>query len=211
MKKGKSVLSTRPNTANINFNNPKDSLIGYYLTHNKYFKKENFESESKINNANETDFYASSTKNFCSTANDASPARKKISNINENLILNNKIDENEMQRNCDTQKYSMRFKDMIIAKNNDKLIKTGGFGVLPSHSDALRNLVDQTNKLFLYKQKILPKNDSKNIFNKFKKNIDKKFKILKGIKPEYKAGHYEMGENIVSDINAMIKNLEKKY
>ncbi len=206
MKSGKSELLTRPNTAFKNINKPKTSLINYYLTHNKFFKKENFESESKANNENESDFQAISNKNFSATARNIFSDGKKILNFDEN----NKFDEKKKPRNYDTEKYSMRFKDMIISKNNDKLVKIGGFGVLPSHSDALMNLVDQTNKLFLYKHKVIPKYDSKNIFNKFQKNIDKKFKILKGIKPEYKAGHYEIGENIVSDINTMIKNLENK-
>lgn len=211
MKSGKSELTTRPNTALKIINKPKTSLIGYYLTHNKFFKKENFESELKANNANEIDFQVHSTKNFSATARNVFSDRKKVSDFNENLNSNNKLlDVNEKLRSYDSEKYSMRFKDMIIAKNKDKLVKTGAFGVLPSHSEALRNLVDQTNKLFLYKQKVNSKDDSKNIFNKFQKNIDKKFKILKGIRPEYKAGHYEMGENIVSEIDAMIKNLEKK-
>lgn len=210
MKSGKSDLTTRPNTAFQNNLRPKSSLIGYYLTHNKFFRKENFETDSKINMENDSESHDISRKNFGLTARNTFKENKKLSDFNENLYAFQNYEQTDKIRNYDSEKYSMRFKNMIIAKNNDKLVKTGGFTVLPSHSDALKGLVNQTNQLFLYKQKVNPKHETKNIFNKFRNNIDKKFKILRGIKPDYKAGHFEMGENIVSDINAMIKDLEKK-
>ncbi len=198
MKSGKSDLTTRPNTgfkANLR---PKSSLIGYYLTHNKFFKKENFSIESKL-----IDIENYSTKN-----------KNVVSEFNENMgsCTSQKLEEMENGKNRFnfSERHNMCFKDMLIAKNNDKIIKTGVFGVLPSHSYALKGLVDQTNKLFLYKQKTTLKPESKNIFNKFQKNIDKKFKILKGIKADFKPEHYEMGDHIVSDIEAMINNLVKK-
>ena len=191
---GKSDLTTRPNTAMKNLIRPKTTLIGYYLTHNKFFKKKN-NTISNVFPRNE---------NFTLNKN-SKIENKKISEFNENL--NNSKDD---LLKIDSDKNTNIFKEMFISKNNDKIIKTGGFNILPAHSGALKNLVDQTNKLFLYKQKITLNPESKNIFSKFQKNIDNKFKYLQGVKSDIKPKQYEMGQNIVTNINTMIKNLEKK-
>lgn len=207
LKSGNSDQTTRPNTAIKNNSKPKTALIGYYLTHNKFFKKENFD---KLPNDTKTNAFSTSP-NKNSNINNNLPDLEKISEFNHNQDIDRHKNQKYKKSRYDSERYNMIFKDMIIAKNNDKLLKCGGFTMLPSHTGALKNLVDQTNKLFLYKQKVTLQPESKNIFNKFHKNIENKFKLIKSIKPDIRTQEeYDIGLNIVSDINAMIKNLEKK-
>ena len=215
------------NNNNLKYERPKSSLIGYYLTHNQFFKKENFidnegndkdkdkekqkEEEKEMQKEKDENFNINYINNKYNIKNYNSNKKFKSSNKKQSKS-NEKFKQKtfEEKNNHLSDKYNMLFKDMIIGSNKDKIIKTGGFNVLPSHSGALKNLVDQTNNLFLYKKKRNSKPESKNIFNNYERNIENKFKILRGIKPDFKTDQYEIGDNIVSDIDNMIKNLEKK-
>ena len=104
-----------------------------------------------------------------------------------------------------------------MSKNNDKLTTTGKFNLLENHKEGLINLVENTNKLFLCKEKTRPystiKDGDNNMFNKFKKHIESNINKLNKIsqklnKPYSKNDDIQL--QISQNINNLIKNLEEK-
>ena len=81
--------------------------------------------------------------------------------------------------------------------------------VLPAHSDGFQSLVEHTNKMFLYKYK-MNKSSNKNVFTRFKHNMESNIKRLDQAKATADGLEYEIGDKILSDINGMIKKLENK-
>ena len=108
-------------------------------------------------------------------------------------------------------------KNLKMSKNNDKLTTTGKFNLLENHKEGLINLVENTNKLFLCKEKTRPystiKDGDNNMFNKFKKHIESNINKLNKIsqklnKPYSKNDDIQL--QISQNINNLIKNLEEK-
>jgi hypothetical protein len=100
-----------------------------------------------------------------------------------------------------------------MSKNKDKLYRKGGFHIAASNTDGFQSLVEQTNRLFLYKLKMNGSAKKQNVFNRFTDIMDKKLDKLNKIKKETKIKdeeQYEPTDKILMDINNMIHVLEKK-
>ena len=65
-----------------------------------------------------------------------------------------------------------KFRNIYSSKNADKLIKVHGFQDLVTHLNEFRELVEHTNRLFLYQSKMNAKNNPINFFDKL--NVKKK-------------------------------------
>jgi hypothetical protein len=105
------------------------------------------------------------------------------------------------------------FKNLEMSKNKDKLTRLASYQVLPSHSEGFQSLVEHTNKMFLYKAKMKAseeRTNNNNIFKKFQNNMDNNFKKLDKVKKKALGYESEIGNKIMSNINGMIKDLEKK-
>ncbi len=82
-----------------------------------------------------------------------SPEKNYNSNQNDNFL---------------TPKEKMRFKTLYFSKNNDKLYKPHGYQNLITQLNEFRELIEHTNRLFLYKDRI--KNKSKLFLEQNKSN-----------------------------------------
>jgi hypothetical protein len=108
-------------------------------------------------------------------------------------------------------------KNLKMSKNNDKLLIPGKFNLLENHRDGLINLVDNTNKLFLVKERTRPysmrSEGDNNMFNKFKKHIDsnlKKLDKISGKMNKVNVRNDDIQNLINTNIDSLIKNLEVK-
>ena len=113
---------------------------------------------------------------------------------------------NKNENNFLTPKEKMRLKTLYFSKNNDKLYKTHGYQNLITQLNEFRELIEHTNRLFLYKDKI--NNKSKLILEQNKisqRNNSKNKKQLNHSKSQY-----DYGENVKQKIINKIDNILKK-
>ena len=99
-----------------------------------------------------------------------------------------------------------KFKDIKMSKNKDKLIKTPGYQNLVSNLKGFNELVEHTNKLFLYRSKMGAKHYKHLSSDKFK-SVSKKYRPLTASK----SAVYEdkMNVDIINRLNGLINIIEK--
>ena len=99
-----------------------------------------------------------------------------------------------------------KFKDIKMSKNRDKLIKTPGYQNLVSNLKGFNELVEHTNKLFLYRSKMGAKHYKHLSSDKFK-SVNKKYRPLTASK----SAVYEdkMNVDIINRLNGLINIIEK--
>lgn len=107
---------------------------------------------------------------------------------------------------------AINFKQLNFSKNKDKLTKPGPLHNFPINAEGFASLIEHTNKMFLYKAKMNGSNSSNsNIFKKFQNNMESNFKKLDKLKKQTDDQDYEFdfGKKVLSNLNGLIKNLEK--
>ena len=99
-----------------------------------------------------------------------------------------------------------KFRNIYSSKNADKLIKVHGFQDLVTHLNEFRELVEHTNRLFLYQSKMNAKNNPINFFDKLnvKKKNNRPLTSSKSVVYEDK-----IKDNIIKKIDVMIKSAKK--
>jgi hypothetical protein len=173
--------STRPGTAQLVYLRPKTSVTLF-----KYARRSITTNENITNNN--------------------VPRLETIKNLTEGISYKTKTVTPQSTQNPN-------FKKLEMSKNKDKLTRLASYQVLPSHSDGFHALVEHTNKMFLYKAKMKASVESLatgNIFKKFQNNMDNNFKKLEKVKKKADGFEHEIGQKIMSNLNGMIKQLEKK-
>lgn len=120
-----------------------------------------------------------------------SPAKNYNSNQNDNFL---------------TPKEKMRFKTLYFSKNNDKLYKPHGYQNLITQLNEFRELIEHTNRLFLYKDRI--NNKSKLILEQNKNSQRNNSKNKKQL--NHSKSQYDYGENVKKKIINKIDNILKK-
>ena len=120
-----------------------------------------------------------------------SPEKNYNSNQNDNFL---------------TPKEKMRFKTLYFSKNNDKLYKTHGYQNLITQLNEFRELIEHTNRLFLYKDRI--NNKSKLILEQNKNSQRNNSKHKKQL--NHSKSQYDYGENVKKKIINKIDNILKK-
>ena len=120
-----------------------------------------------------------------------SPEKNYNSNQNDNFL---------------TPKEKMRFKTLYFSKNNDKLYKTHGYQNLITQLNEFRELIEHTNRLFLYKDRI--NNKSKLILEQNKNSQRNNSKNKKQL--NHSKSQYDYGENVKKKIINKIDNILKK-
>ena len=129
---------------------------------------------------------------------------KKKSNDDLNKINNKTYDFNNQ---CLlTPEEREKFKSIYNSKNADKLIKVHGFQDLVTHLNEFRELVEHTNRLFLYQSKMNAKNNHITTFDKLNINNKKKRPLTSSRSVVYED---RIKDNIIKKLDFMIKN-EKK-
>ena len=137
---------------------------------------------------------------------------KNQKNKDKSNIITNEDDKDNNPNNIQqlNEEFNINnYKNIKVAKNGDKLLKSGIFQILPAHSDGFKSLVEHTNRLFIYKSKMKPDHGKKNIFDRFTNFMDKNISKLDKIKNRMEEKEYEIGNKIVTNINNLIVNLEK--
>ena len=99
-----------------------------------------------------------------------------------------------------------KFRNIYSSKNADKLIKVHGFQDLVTHLNEFRELVEHTNRLFLYQSKMNAKNNPINFFDKLnvKKKNNRPLTSSKSVVYEDR-----IKDNIIKKIDVMIKSAKK--
>ena len=120
--------------------------------------------------------------------------------------IENSSKVNRSVNNFLTPKEKMRFKTLYYSKNNDKLYKTHGYQNLITQLNEFRELIEHTNRLFLYKDRI--NNKSKFILEQNKNNQRNNFKNIKQL--NHSKSQYDYGENVKKKIINKIDNILKK-
>ena len=120
--------------------------------------------------------------------------------------IENSSKVNRSVNNFLTPKEKMRFKTLYYSKNNDKLYKTHGYQNLITQLNEFRELIEHTNRLFLYKDRI--NNKSKIILEQNKNNQRNNFKKIKQL--NHSKSQYDYGENVKKKIINKIDNILKK-
>ena len=120
-----------------------------------------------------------------------SPEKNYNSNQNDNFL---------------TPKEKMRFKTLYFSKNNDKLYKPHGYQNLITQLNEFRELIEHTNRLFLYKDRI--NNKSKLILEQNKNSQRNNSKNKKQL--NHSKSQYDYGENVKKKIINKIDNILKK-
>ncbi len=105
-----------------------------------------------------------------------------------------------------TPKEKMRFKTLYFSKNNDKLYKPHGYQNLITQLNEFRELIEHTNRLFLYKDRI--NNKSKLILEQNKNSQRNNSKNKKQL--NHSKSQYDYGENVKKKIINKIDNILKK-
>ena len=113
---------------------------------------------------------------------------------------------NKNENNFLTPKEKMRFKTLYFSKNNDKLYKTHGYQNLITQLNEFRELIEHTNRLFLYKDRI--NNKSKLILEQNKNSQRNNSKNKKQL--NHSKSQYDYGENVKKKIINKIDNILKK-
>ena len=129
---------------------------------------------------------------------------KKKSNDDLNKINNKTYDFNNQ---CLlTPEEREKFKSIYNSKNADKLIKVHGFQDLVTHLNEFRELVEHTNRLFLYQSKMNAKNNNITTFDKLNINNKKKRPLTSSRSVVYED---RIKDNIIKKLDFMIKNAKK--
>ena len=129
---------------------------------------------------------------------------KKKSNDDLNKINNKTYDFNNQ---CLlTPEEREKFKSIYTSKNADKLIKVHGFQDLVTHLNEFRELVEHTNRLFLYQSKMNAKNNHITTFDKLNINNKKKRPLTSSRSVVYED---RIKDNIIKKLDFMIKNAKK--
>ena len=129
---------------------------------------------------------------------------KKKSNDDLNKINNKTYDFNNQ---CLlTPEEREKFKSIYNSKNADKLIKVHGFQDLVTHLNEFRELVEHTNRLFLYQSKMNAKNNHITTFDKLNINNKKKRPLTSSRSVVYED---RIKDNIIKKLDFMIKNAKK--
>ena len=129
---------------------------------------------------------------------------KKKSNDDLNKINNKTYDFNNQ---CLlTPEEREKFKSIYNSKNSDKLIKVHGFQDLVTHLNEFRELVEHTNRLFLYQSKMNAKNNHITTFDKLNINNKKKRPLTSSRSVVYED---RIKDNIIKKLDFMIKNAKK--
>ena len=129
---------------------------------------------------------------------------KKKSNDDLNKINNKTYDFNNQGLLSPEERE--KFRNIYSSKNADKLIKVHGFQDLVTHLNEFRELVEHTNRLFLYQSKMNAKNNPINFFDKLnvKKKNNRPLTSSKSVVYEDK-----IKDNIIKKIDVMIKSAKK--
>ena len=100
-----------------------------------------------------------------------------------------------------------KFRNIYSSKNADKLIKVHGFQDLVTHLNEFRELVEHTNRLFLYQSKMNAKNNPINFFDKLnvKKKNNRPLTSSRSVVYEDR-----IKDNIIKKLDDMIKNAKKE-
>ena len=99
-----------------------------------------------------------------------------------------------------------KFRNIYSSKNADKLIKVHGFQDLVTHLNEFRELVEHTNRLFLYQSKMNAKNNHITTFDKLNINNKKKRPLTSSRSVVYED---RIKDNIIKKLDFMIKNAKK--
>ena len=152
--------------------------------HNRSYEQGSFENEDE----NQNKPSSSIRRKAQSVSN--------ISSVKSMTKSKDFLNENEAQK----------FKDLSKSKNNDKLYKTHGYQNLVSNLAGFKELVEHTNRLFLYKAKMSAKHKNHLKANKFQ-SVDKKYRPLSS--SQSAVFHNRLKDDIVSKINGLINTIEK--
>ena len=100
-----------------------------------------------------------------------------------------------------------KFRNIYESKNSDKLIKIHGFQDLVTHLNEFRELVDHTNRLFLYQSKMNAGNNHFISYEKLNNSIKKRrpFSTSKSVCYEDR-----IKNNIIKKLDGMIKKVKDK-
>lgn len=104
------------------------------------------------------------------------------------------------------EKEANKFKDLKESKNRDKLIKSHGYQNLVSNLNGFRELVEHTNRLFLYKAKMTAKHKNHLKVDKFQP-VTKKYRPLSSSKSA--VFQNRLKDDIVNKLNGLINAIEK--
>ena len=104
------------------------------------------------------------------------------------------------------EKEANKFKDLKESKNRDKLIKSHGYQNLVSNLNGFRELVEHTNRLFLYKAKMTAKHKNHLKVDKFQP-VTKKYRPLSSSKSA--VFQNRLKDDIVNKLNGLINIIEK--
>ena len=202
--KNKSI-STKSNNTQYK-NRPLSSLNNYRIIKNK--DKEKKETHKSLDNDDqvETDVINNNKKNI---KNNNINMKKKFSQISISYSKNNYLNNEEMKD----------FKKIKESKNRDKILKIHCQQPLVKCINELNQLINHTNRLFIYKSKIAPK-DSKNN-NNLPKLLKKSVKKNKNIKRSKSVEEIKVGKNkivkekdlslhIVNSLRKLIRDLENQ-
>ena len=185
---------------------PFSSMNLYKITKNKGEKYMNrkYSNKSVEDEQVETDILTKNNKYLKDSNLDK---KKKYSRISISYSKNNYLNNEEMKD----------FKKIKESKNKDKILKIHNQQPLVKCINEFNQLINHTNRLFVYKTKIAPKdNKNKNLPRLTKKNIkNKEIKKSKSVE-ELKVGknkvikEKEFSFYIVNRLNRLIRDLESQ-
>lgn len=173
-------------------------------------ENEKIKSSREINKFNKSKNQRKNLLSASTRPNTGKYSRPKTA-LNKN-VTDDEVIETENSHNVVTNhNYASTFnlKNMELSKNKDKIIRPGNYNMVPLSSDGFQSLVEQTNRLFLYKTK-MSNSCKKNIFQRFVGSMESKFNVLNKVKKQTDSKELVLGDKIVVDINSMINVLEKR-
>ena len=189
--------------------------MNFNLRNKRMFNRKNQSSSTEriLNIKNNTNYL--NEKNRILSAKNILSNEKKRKEFNLNIKKKNSNDDLKKINNktYDFNNQGLlspeereKFRNIYSSKNADKLIKVHGFQDLVTHLNEFRELVEHTNRLFLYQSKMNAKNNPINFFDKLnvKKKNNRPLTSSKSVVYEDK-----IKDNIIKKIDVMIKSAKK--
>ena len=197
---------------NLNNNKIKEKNIYTKIKYNKNNKNRPFSSLNnyKIKNIDNNDIIKMGNKSFDEVDTDILNKNKVNSKNNNNYYF--KLKNYFINKNNFLNRQEMKdFKKIKESKNKNKILKIHNQQPLVKCINEFNQLINHTNRLFVYKNKITPKIRKKKLLNLPKKINLKKSKSMEEFKGENdKIITDDLNSQIIDKLTELIKELENQ-
>lgn len=177
-------------------------------TNKKFFiTSQNFKKKNEITIKNEKIRSA----NLSFTNRSESKVSDESSDENVKFEEENKKNElKQKQKMLFTEKDFRKFKDIKISKNQDKLIKSNGFKGIGAFIAGIKNIVENTNRIYYYQNKIeqsMPKNHRPNSTMGPTTHPTQQETNCETVSPEI-LKYSKLSKRVIGEIDALITNVK---